>query len=346
MWRIAAAVIALATRSEAAPRSAPTNLFPQRFSVKTGSTIPLDAGWGSITQAGSIYYDGENQWLRMEHESQGKQVSFIARFGEQRLYLMTGTNCVNVTVNGALMPFAAPKGSVLSEERAIVRDTYVSRYSGVVRDMEGKLHGLDFYAKQENRSSQPHTSTQTTTNDWIPWRTTYGRLYRREIGPGSSERVDPDDNRDWRYYKESEQNKDDDDTEVSPYVEPADQVTTIEDSSLKVTIDYYNFVAQPPKSSLFDPPEHCKKGDRSEGDFKFSFSGFEGGSFGHQIFEFQKSLADISANFQDAPGRQRLLEDACIRYFCDAAEKETNHDAKPVLEDDTPKPQEDENSQN
>ena len=337
MWRFTAAAIFLAS-VEAAPRNAPTDLFPQRFSVRTGSTIPLDGGWGSITQAGSIYYDGDNQWLRMEHEFQGKEVSFIARFGEQRLYLMTGSNCVNVTVNGALMPFAAPKGSVLNEERALVRDTFVARYSGVVRDMEGKLHGLDFYAKQENK-----TAREAPPANWIPWRTTYSRLYRREIGPSSSNKnaEDPDDHRDWRYYKESEQNKNDDDTEVSPYVEPADYVTTIENGSMKVTIDYYNFIPHAPKASLFDPPEHCRKGDGSEGDFKFSFSGFEGGSFGHQIFEFQKTLADISADFQDVRGRQRLLEDACIRYFCDATEKESNHDAKPILDESKP-PVEDE----
>eukprot|EP01059_Diplonema_ambulator_P032050 TRINITY_DN6096_c0_g1_i2.p1 TRINITY_DN6096_c0_g1~~TRINITY_DN6096_c0_g1_i2.p1 ORF type:complete len:322 (+),score=78.75 TRINITY_DN6096_c0_g1_i2:67-1032(+) len=310
-------VAATAAAVGGAPRNPTWSMFPQEFSVHTGTTIPLNNGLDSQTQSGTIHYHGGKQWLRMDHASQGRVFSFIARFKEGRLYLLNDGICANVSVNGTLMPFATPKGSVLNQERVLVRDTVVVNYNGVMKGIDGKYNSLDFFVKQINRTAGG------VDGNWMPWRTTFSRLFRREIGPASSTNEEENDDRDWRFYDEGKE--DTPDQEVANYQKPEGIVSPF-DPGQKVMTDYYNFQPRPPPHELFDPPESCEDASDSS-DVRFSFTS-HGGGYGHQIFEFQKALADLSTDFTHIT--HNLLEDACMRYFCDASEKESNHDARPV----------------
>eukprot|EP01064_Diplonema_japonicum_P035135 TRINITY_DN7526_c0_g3_i1.p1 TRINITY_DN7526_c0_g3~~TRINITY_DN7526_c0_g3_i1.p1 ORF type:complete len:325 (+),score=47.24 TRINITY_DN7526_c0_g3_i1:50-1024(+) len=302
-----------------APRNPTMSMFPQEFSVHTGTTIPMNNGLDSQTQAGAVHYSEKKQWLRMDHASQGRVFSFIARFNEGRLYLLNDGSCANVSVNGTLMPFATPKGSVLNEERVLVRDTVVVNYNGVMRAMDGKYHSLDFYVKQINR-----TAGADAPGNWLPWRTTFSRLFRREIGPSDHQQKPEEDtdDRDWRFYDEGK--GDAPDQEIASYDKPANDLSSF-DPGQKVTTDYFNYLAREPAAELFEPPGSCTSASGT--DVKFSF-GSHGGGFGHQIFEFQKALSDLSTDFPHIT--HNLLEDACLRYFCDASEKDSNHDGRPI----------------
>ncbi|KAJ9453925.1 hypothetical protein DIPPA_31692 [Diplonema papillatum] len=314
-------VLAALCLAGAPPRTATAGMFPQRFSVTTGTTILVNDGWDSTTQTGEVYYDGEEQWLRMDHRSGGKDVTFVARFKEGKLFLLVDDRCINIAVNGTLMPFATPRGSVLNEERALVRDTFVVNYNGVMRGINGKLHSMDFFVKKENRSLGD-------AGNWIPWRTTYSRLYRREIGMSSDRSMnddDEEDNRDWIFYGEDD--VDPADEELEHYVRPSQAVATFEPGN-KVITDYYNFSPLPPPKHLFDRPSLCREtADDDENDGKFSFTAHAGWGGGHQIFEFQKTLSDLTAEYPHLHHYQRLLEDACIRYFCDASEKDASKES-------------------
>ena len=264
------------------PRRPQPNMFPQKFSVVTGTTIPLNHGWDSVTQTGVIHYDGVKQFLRMDHKGNGAEVTLIGRFGEGSLLLVSGGSCVNVTVNGTLMPFATPKGSVLNQERMMVRDTHVVNYNGVMRGNDGKLHELDFFVKKYNRTDA------TDLENWLPWRISYSKARRREIAPAGSgapfEDEDENDDRDWRFYDEMHPDDDDDDKQVAP-ARPQDHPLATLDPISKITTDFYNFHKGEPHASLFDPPEICADAT-SKDDVKFSFT--DTAPYGHQIFEFQK----------------------------------------------------------
>ena len=247
----------------------------------TGTTIPLNHGWDSVTQSGTIHYNGNKQYLRMDHHGGGRQVSLIARFGEGVLYLLSEGQCVNVTVNGTLLPFTTPKGSVLREEKMIVRDTYVVNYNGVMRGNDGKLHEIDFFVKKDNRSGGD-------VGNWIPWRISYTKARRRELPSYSGAHAaddDEDDDRDWRFYDEMHPDEDPEKQALSTHTNPNDAPLATLDPVSKITTDYYNFRRGGAHDSLFEPPSECVD-TVSRHDVKFSFS--DASAYGHQIFEFQR----------------------------------------------------------
>eukprot|EP01061_Rhynchopus_euleeides_P002672 TRINITY_DN12060_c0_g1_i1.p2 TRINITY_DN12060_c0_g1~~TRINITY_DN12060_c0_g1_i1.p2 ORF type:complete len:331 (+),score=135.34 TRINITY_DN12060_c0_g1_i1:151-1143(+) len=317
----------LALHATASPPRAPTaSMFPQQFSVVTGTTIPLNHGWDSVTQSGLVHYDGKGQFLRMDHKGSGREVTLIARFAEGVLYLLSGGTCVNVTVNGTLMPFATPKGSVLNQERMIVRDTYVVNYNGVMRGNDGKLHELDFFVKKENR-------TGGDIENWTPWRISYSKARKREIASSDAsgaENDDADDDRDWRFYDEMHPEEDPESQQLTTdTIQPNNPLATLDPVS-RITTDYYNFQPGKQMPELFEAPEICR-GTVPRQDVKFSFS--DASNYGHQIFEFQRTLSELSSD-TSRDTSVKLLEDACFRYFCDASEREKNHDAKPLIPDE------------
>ena len=150
-------------------------LKPKKELFKTtGPTIPLNHGWDSVTQRGVIHYDGAKQLLHIIHRGNGREASLLARFEEGTLLMLSGGACVHVVVNSTLMPFATPKGSVLNQDRMIVRDTSVVSIVGVMRGNDGKLHELDFYVDKDHR-------TGGDLENWLPWRISYSNAKRREI---------------------------------------------------------------------------------------------------------------------------------------------------------------------
>eukprot|EP01063_Lacrimia_lanifica_P036135 TRINITY_DN7090_c0_g1_i1.p1 TRINITY_DN7090_c0_g1~~TRINITY_DN7090_c0_g1_i1.p1 ORF type:complete len:367 (+),score=129.55 TRINITY_DN7090_c0_g1_i1:75-1103(+) len=327
--RMAAWLCCASVVMAAVPRTPSPGMFPQRFSVSTGTTIPLNFGWDSISQSGEVHYDGPNQYLRMDHKSGSSEVSMIARFGEKQMFLLMDGKCVNVSVDGTLMPFTTPKGSILQEERTLIRDVIVVNYNGVMRGNEGRMHQLDFYVRQLNRSHP------VDAGNWMPWRTVYSALSRRELASSSAPgyvppEYDEEDNRDWIFYEEAHPDGDGtDNKKVAYYMHPNQALATV-DPIQKVTTDYYNFRAQKPPEELFDPPEECEHSSAQRA-AKFRFHA--AGAYGHQLFEFQKTLSDLAGDSSHADSHH-LLEDACRRYFCDASERETNRDAKPILDEE------------
>eukprot|EP01065_Artemidia_motanka_P012210 TRINITY_DN16694_c0_g1_i1.p1 TRINITY_DN16694_c0_g1~~TRINITY_DN16694_c0_g1_i1.p1 ORF type:complete len:344 (+),score=84.87 TRINITY_DN16694_c0_g1_i1:102-1133(+) len=299
------AVFAAAAVSAAAatpPVEPDPQMFPQGFTVATGTTIPHNGGLDSVTQHGVVHYDLGNQRVRMDHAWQDKKSSFIADFREGKLYSFKPGQCVVMLFNGTLEPFGIPKGALLHEESALVRDTVVRRYEGVIRTAEGRLQMLDFYVKKMNRSAKEDTG------NWIPWRTTYSRSLRKELGSAPV-----NDGRDWRYYGERND-------EVAVEGIMSREVVPYE-PGLKVITDYYNFHAVTPDADVFRPPRACREpGPRESFDFSFFAHGHTQG-FGQQVFEFQKTLTDIS---QASPEYRQHLDDRCSAAG-DSAEEADNH---------------------
>eukprot|EP01012_Entosiphon_sulcatum_P024313 TRINITY_DN29483_c0_g1_i1.p1 TRINITY_DN29483_c0_g1~~TRINITY_DN29483_c0_g1_i1.p1 ORF type:complete len:314 (+),score=71.14 TRINITY_DN29483_c0_g1_i1:52-942(+) len=234
--------------------------FPQEFSVMLGTTITFEDGRDAVAQAGMIYFDGANQLMRIDTWYHDYSYTFLGRYDDKRIYVITNGKCVFSKANGTLLPYTLPVGSVRHSEWSLVRNTLVAQFDSVVKGPAG-LQAVAWFVSPLNKT---HAA---------PWRTVITKSRHPELPPNSEVEVDMED---------AERTGE----EVEPFHTSSHELVAVDPVSQVIT-DYYNFNPATPDPNVFAIPAICEKATEP------LFEGTEAAD-DDQVFHVHKRIVDIA----------------------------------------------------